>query len=356
MLYYHDTKPRFVIMAGGGGTRWKNHLGTPKHTIVIEGERLIDRTVRLIRERTDADIVIVSSNPDCGVEGTRRVESTPMVEGDFNDGLVPSVPHWSPTERTIILFGDVYFTDHAMDMIVRSYESSDYWFFGRKDASTITQCPWGETFAIALLPQHQQVFHNAISEVDKVYKLGEISRITGWEVYRKLQDIPLHDHEIKDNFVEINDFTEDFDYPYDYRLWIERFREQFYIQQGMDSCCFVYAVANFQIRRGKPLPDLEQAKDIALCRNGSTIRHDDVVNFFHARLERTDDPKKVLEKSGIINIHHPIWNGHCFLLFPEERGITAINSWLGPLVAKGLGEREILQFVSKQYGSFWVSK
>lgn len=128
-----------------------------------------------------------------------------------------------------------------------------------------------------------------------------------------------------------------------------------YIAQGMDSCCFVYAVANFQIWKGIKLPDLEEAKDIALCRTGSTIKHTAVVEYFEAALERTEEPKLVLEKGGIINIHHPIWNGHTVMVFPTERGITAVNSWLGPLVAEGLGLEEIMRFVSKQYGSFWIA-
>lgn len=132
-----------------------------------------------------------------------------------------------------------------------------------------------------------------------------------------------------------------------------------FIAQGMDSCCFVYAVANFQIWKGIELPDLEKAKDLALCRNGGTIKDTKVVEYFRAELEKTDSYEQVFEKGGIININHPIWNGHTFLVFPTERGITAVNSWLGPLVAEGLGRREIMQFAPirhNQFGSLWMAK
>lgn len=129
-----------------------------------------------------------------------------------------------------------------------------------------------------------------------------------------------------------------------------------YIAQGMDSCCFVYAVANFQIWKGKELPDLERAKDMACCRSGSTIGHQKVVDFFGAELKKTHDEMAVFEHGGILNIHHPIWNGHSFLVFPTDRGLTAVNSWLGPLVAEGLGKMELIRFISEQYGYYWVTK
>ena len=37
-------------------------------------------------------------------------------------------------------------------------------------------------------------------------------------------------------------------------------------------------------------------------------------------------------------------------------GITAVNSWLGPLVAEGLGRDELSQFISDQYGSVCTAK
>jgi hypothetical protein len=132
-----------------------------------------------------------------------------------------------------------------------------------------------------------------------------------------------------------------------------------YIAQEMDSCCFVYAVANYQIWKGEELPDLEQAKHIACCGNGSTINHQEVIDYFGACLQKTHDEAAVFEHGGIININHPVWNGHSFFLYPTVRRdkeiiLTAVNSWLGPLVAEGLSNIELLHFISEQFGYFWV--
>lgn len=56
-------KTTAIIICAGDATRWGNYLGVPKHLIEIEGERLLDRTVRLLRERGITDIFIVVKRP-----------------------------------------------------------------------------------------------------------------------------------------------------------------------------------------------------------------------------------------------------------------------------------------------------
>ena len=110
-----------------------------------------------------------------------------------------------------------------------------------------------------------------------------------------------------------------------------------FLSQESGTCCFVYAVANYQIWRGvaiSDLPDFEKAKDIACCLSGSTIKHQEVVDYYDADLDPTEDALAVLNRGGIINIMHPFCNGHCFLVYPEaaeanDHSVTAVNSWLG---------------------------
>lgn len=128
-----------------------------------------------------------------------------------------------------------------------------------------------------------------------------------------------------------------------------------FIEQGMDHCCFVYAVANFQIWKEKEIPDLEVAKDIGKCRDGGVINPRAVVEYFQADLKSTINYNEVFEKGGIINIKHPVWNGHSFFMFPiDDSSVVAVNSWLGPLVTRAYRD-DFLQFVSTQFGSFWAS-
>lgn len=49
---------KYVIMAAGEGKRWNNFLGVPKHLIEINGETLLERTTRLLKENGVDDFVI----------------------------------------------------------------------------------------------------------------------------------------------------------------------------------------------------------------------------------------------------------------------------------------------------------
>ena len=53
---------KYIIMSDGKGTRWNNYLGITKQEAIINNERLIDRTIRMILERSTDEIYILSSN------------------------------------------------------------------------------------------------------------------------------------------------------------------------------------------------------------------------------------------------------------------------------------------------------
>ena len=126
-----------------------------------------------------------------------------------------------------------------------------------------------------------------------------------------------------------------------------------YFSQQMDNSCFVVAVANCLVHLGAPVPDLEAAKDIALCRGGSTIRHAEVVAFMKAPLVR-DTAERVLHSGGVLSILHPIFNGHAVFVAPVHGDlISAVNSWLGP-VEMIVDRSEIEPFVwNGSVGGHW---
>lgn len=129
-----------------------------------------------------------------------------------------------------------------------------------------------------------------------------------------------------------------------------------YFSQVGGTCCFVCGVANCLIYNDLPVPDLEEIFEIACCIHGSTIHHQEVVDRMNAPLEPTMDHKLVYEKGGILNIWHPIWNGHALFIYPAgDEEVYAINSWLGPNFMK-CGVRELDQFVPERHniGRYWA--
>ena len=66
---------KYIIMADGKGTRWQNYNDIPKHFIEINGETLLARTVRLLRQGDPGcEVIITSHDPRYEVEGARRYE------------------------------------------------------------------------------------------------------------------------------------------------------------------------------------------------------------------------------------------------------------------------------------------
>lgn len=128
-----------------------------------------------------------------------------------------------------------------------------------------------------------------------------------------------------------------------------------YVAQEDGSWCFVCALANCAIHLGREPLDLAAAKKIARCEHGPVVAHQEVVTWSGLPLYPTEDSTEVLGRGGIISIQHPIYNGHSFFLFPDgEKTVSLVDSWLGPLVARGIGWSELSPFIASNFGYYWV--
>ena len=130
-----------------------------------------------------------------------------------------------------------------------------------------------------------------------------------------------------------------------------------FVLQRTGTCCFIYAVANSIIAKGGfvSAEELECLMDIGSCRTGSVIGTGKVVTASKAQLVETVEISDIFECGGVLNIWHPIFNGHSFYLDKEEDGehYRCVNSWLGPGVMTGIGRSEIEPFVTDRCGSYW---
>lgn len=219
---------RILILAGGEQKRWANYRGVPKHLVKLAGERLLDRTVRLVKERQPrADIRVVVRDMDderYKVPGTKRAPA--RLNPDIKDGdkFASSRHLWSKSSRTVILYGDVWFSSAAMDAILSDDPHPDGWmFFGRFGASETA--PGGECFAFVLDPE---ALEHASGQLDRIIEKrldGSIWRNGGWEWYRALCSLPdsrLLDHRDHGHSTLIDDWTEDMDTAQDWDRWCWR--------------------------------------------------------------------------------------------------------------------------------------
>ena len=222
------SKIRAILIAGGEGTRWKNYKNLEKHFAEVDGEPIIQRTVRLLKENGVDDIWIVAKTKKYELGGTKLYIPKFTPEYGDADKFLSSKELWNEDGRTIVFYGDVFFTERAMEKII-NHRHRDWLLFARPFASDITGCDCGECFAQSFYHDHIDEHRKALYKLVEYYKTGRLDRIGGWEHYRIMIGLPeeiIHRQLIGDRFVEINDWTEDFDTPGQYKKFIERYEER----------------------------------------------------------------------------------------------------------------------------------
>lgn len=214
---------RAIVIADGDGTRWRNHLGVPKHLIPFLGEPLVHRTGRQLREAGFETFIVGPAGDDrYRVGGCALAESGPRVP-EWHDAskFLDSQYLWSETRRTVVVYGDVFFDDEAVDAIA-SYDEREWRLFARLDGSPVTGTRWGECFAQSFWPEHIDAHRAAFDVILEARAAGRIRRCGGWEHYRAMCGLDPARHAAGDRLIEVGGWTDDFDFPQDYATWVAR--------------------------------------------------------------------------------------------------------------------------------------
>jgi len=199
---------KYIIMCGGEYKIFQ----TPKHLSVINGERLVDRTIRLLKENGVKEIYISSNNPIFDTCGVPRLEhnNTYVNNGKSNTGYWLDA-FYKVNEPVCYIWGDVYFTDNAIKTIV-NYKTNKNIFFGTSDALNEYHNNWGEPFAYIV--NDYISFYKGIDDVKKLKDEGKcIREPVVWELYRYLHGLDINVQRITTDYVCIDDGTMDVDSP-----------------------------------------------------------------------------------------------------------------------------------------------
>ena len=202
----------YVIMCGGYYEMFK----TPKQFTEVNGERLVDRTIRLLRENGVTDIYVSATDErfdSCGVprlvhNNSFRVENG-IVCGYWLDAFYLDFPVGT---KVTYLFGDVCFTEQAIRKIV-NYKTDKNVLFGSGIARNKQHKNWGEPFAY--LVSDYATFVDGVKTVKQMWDNGEVYRNPlVWELYRYLNGLDINVQRVLDTtFVAIDDGTIDIDGP-----------------------------------------------------------------------------------------------------------------------------------------------
>lgn len=204
-------------MCAGKASRWKekrgwktwgNYLGVRKQLIKIGGEILLERTIRLLQKHNISDI-LVTVHPE---EDWFPVDVTQIP----NKTEYEIERFYPSTGKTLYLYGDVFYTEEAINTIV----NTDAVFFGRLGKSKVGGKGHSELFAVK--GDAEMVAYH-VNRVRNALKKGECKRGIGWDLYKSWYNEPWKPERVKNksHVVDINDATDDFDKPKDYDKWIK---------------------------------------------------------------------------------------------------------------------------------------
>ena len=204
-------------MAGGDDAKWTRMGGQGRrHFAPVLGEPLIHRTIRQLRANgvTDIGIICPPDMPEYDIKGTWRIKPTTC---EWGHEALNGREHWSDTERTIQVFGDVVFSPLAMSIIC-GYRPRRFQAFGYIRGKS------GELFAISFWPEGREAWENAVRLGFRLKANGIIKRAGSWEGYRIMGGargpyVAQHRIYLR-QFTNIRDGTDDTDSPAKYEKMV----------------------------------------------------------------------------------------------------------------------------------------
>lgn len=198
---------KYIIMSGG------KYGDYPKQLLKVMGERILERTIRLLRAYGVEDIA-VSTNSNI-VEGVAMKNGVPVLRhaNDYVYGEEESkrwLKAFYPMDEPVCyIFGDVYFSEDAIRQIVRTETDSIQFFASAPPFSPIYPKTWGEPFAFKV--QDTKLFFEKIEECHKYDLEGRFHReAVSWELWQVIKGTELDVIDYT-NYHAINDYTCDID-------------------------------------------------------------------------------------------------------------------------------------------------
>lgn len=201
-----------IIMAGGKYHQFKKHKALTK----INGEVLVERTIRLLKENGVKDINISSNLDEFDYLGIPILKHNNSYEA-LEDGTIKGYwldAYYLTEEPCIYLHGDVYYTEEAIKKIL-NYEAKENTFIGNEIARNPEHLNWGEPFGWVIV--NPEKFKEDIRKTKELQDKGKLERgyAISWELYRVMNGYDPNYMLINDdNYLSINDLTIDIDEPY----------------------------------------------------------------------------------------------------------------------------------------------
>jgi len=266
------TDLKIFFACGGNPSRWKNFLNIPKQMVDTgDGIPLIQRTINQFSSTfSGADFYLIARQDDShfsSIEGVEIINRRDSIDRPAAIEIVEYARDFLPDKSDILwIYADVYFSDNAVQRIADhiSCRNSDFALFGRKRMNPMFGNTGGEKFAAYFTCDSREILLEYYRFLDRLYIGTPLHKYGTWELislisalkkddssalpypaliggktsftYQELAQI-RHSKEFHSrHWIEIDDETEDFDFPCEYieRIfrhvtWVGTALEQFSI-------------------------------------------------------------------------------------------------------------------------------
>ena len=189
-----------------------SYFETPRQLTPIKGERLIDRTIRLLKENNIEDIIITSHDEKFDNLGVKRYESNNN-SWDYNKNTgywLDAFPLEILDKPTTYLFGDVYYSENAIKQIVET-KTNDILFFCTYENQDDRYIKHHDE-PLAFKVNNINKFKKHIKKVKEAKDKGLCEREPiAWELYRSINNQNLNEHKMTKGYIAINDESCDID-------------------------------------------------------------------------------------------------------------------------------------------------
>lgn len=189
---------KYIILCGSNHDKIND---VPRQLVTIKGERILDRTIRLLRENGINDI---------SVTGTDNAFKSVDAKFQYYDSAGPWLNCFPPVEDPVcFIFGDVYFSPEAINSIVSIQTGSVEFFASAPPFHPRYIKPWAEPFAFKV--KNVKYFFDCIAAARAGITEGIWQRDPiAWELWQIIKGTPIN-HIDYTNYYSINDYTCDID-------------------------------------------------------------------------------------------------------------------------------------------------
>ena len=196
---------KYIIMCGG------TYGAYPKQLLYVMGERLVCRTIRLLKAYgIEQGNIFISSNDErfngFGVDRLKHKNDFVYGHEENHRWLEAFFPMIEPV---CYIYGDVYFSEDAIRQIVQTETDCVEFFASAPPFADKYMKIWAEPFAFKV--QNPKFFFEKIEECHKYDLEGKFHReAVSWELWQVIKETELDVIDYT-NYHAINDYTCDID-------------------------------------------------------------------------------------------------------------------------------------------------